>query len=192
MPSFETGIRSEGIALLTADLIIQHGNTVHFKKLLAEGAASYDNQRTNQTSILLQEYKNNYPNNTKPQLEALIDQQFLCRNMIGKDLNQKALDSILNAKIAFDSILPKSISNVYQELGAPLSTLIAKERENVVINVLERGFVETFVKDRQEVIKLSQILVKSPYGTEAKNRIADELHRKELNRNRSRGRELEL
>lgn len=177
----EAAIRSEGIALITSELMLQSNRTQNFKKTLEDGAKLYNEQTKSHSQELLDEYKKQYPTVSTKHLASLVDQDLLCKNMTTHKLTEHGQSKVLSAVMALETTLQnKDTSNLKQELSESSSKIIEKEKDNVIEKVLERTFAEKFLSKNTEYIKVYELVNESPYTSKNANILAKDVARDKL------------
>lgn len=134
----EALIRSEGIALITANLMMGNTPPQPFKKHLEEAAYLYDEQLKHQAQSLFTNYQKQYPDASNDQLHILVDQHLHCWNRVSKSLTEDVQKTILKFSGAFEAMQQKGQLQDFLKTHSSLN----KENEKAFLKVCERHWIE--------------------------------------------------
>lgn len=134
----EALIRSEGIALVTANLIQENGQKRYSRTLLKEAAKIHDNQLENQAQSLFIKYQEQHPQASQSQLQTLVDQHFQCWNMVSKTLTEDVQKTILKSSETLGAMQQKGQIQDFMKTHSSLN----KENEKAFLKVCERHWIE--------------------------------------------------
>ncbi len=171
----EAKLRSEVLALIAAGLIQQHGDKGYKPKFYLEQANRIlAEQNGVKKENLHKEYQLIYPDRTEREIKLLVDQDYMCRNIINKALDPATQQKILSATHPFMVLeqqgeILKSIETVVRE-QVPC---YKKETDKSVSPVLERQFMSLAIRGENSP---KEILEKSIQNTKNLQSLLEQRH----------------